>query len=513
MIEKRIIIGLIVSTEFIQQIQNIWDSQLLESQMAKRLAGWCMDYFHKYNKAPGKDIEGIFYQKLKEGLTKDIAEEIEEEILPKLSEEYENTSFNLNYLLDQTHDYLQERHLEQHSQEIQALVSLGELTEAEKLAGEYKSLARESGQDLDLSSETALLRIEKAFRQASTPVVKYPRQLGEFWNTQLVKGKLVALMGPEKRGKTWWLMDMAMRGTRQKVKVAFFQAGDMTEDEQLMRLSIYLTKKSNLKKYSGKMFQPIRDCVLNQLDTCDKEERECSFGVFEGRLAKELRQEVTMEELKDAYKENPDYVACSNCKAYQYQRIGAVWIEEVDAGNPLTVDEAKEAINKFFIQPKRYFKLSTHANDTLSIKEIKALLDIWEKQDDFIPALVIIDYADLLIPEDFRMEYRHQQNQIWKGLRNISQVRDCLVVTATQTDADSYNQYRLKMKNYSEDKRKYGHVTAMFGLNQDPKDREKEIGLMRINEIVIREGAFSNLNEVTVLQNLKRGRPYLGSFW
>ena len=246
------------------------------------------------------------------------------------------------------------------------------------------------------------------------------------------------------------------------------------------------------------MFQPVRDCVLNQLDTCDKEERECNFGVFEGRLAKELRQEVTMEELKDAYKENPDYVACSNCKAYQYQRIGAVWIEEVDAGNPLTVDEAKEAINKFFIQPKRYFKLSTHANDTLSIKEIKALLDIWEKQDDFIPALVIIDYADLLIPEDFRMEYRHQQNQIWKGLRNISQVRDCLVVTATQTDADSYNQYRLKMKNYSEDKRKYGHVTAMFGLNQDPKDREKEIGLMRINEIVLREGAFSNVNEVTV---------------
>ena len=86
-------------------------------------------------------------------------------------------------------------------------------------------------------------------------------------------------------------------------------------------------------------------------------------------------------------------------------------------------------------------------------------------------------------------------------------------MTATQSDAASYEQYRLKMKNFSEDKRKYAHVSSMYGLNQDPKDREKEIGVMRINEIVIREGAFKNTNEVVVLQNLKRGRPYLGSFW
>ena len=144
---------------------------------------------------------------------------------------------------------------------------------------------------MDLSSETALLRVEKAFTQASTPVVKYPRQLGQFWNDQLVKGKLVALMAPEKRGKTWWLMDMAMRAARQKKKVAFFQAGDMTEDEQLMRICIHLTKKSNLDKYSGKMFQPVKDCVYNQLSTCTKEVRECDFGVFEGKTIKEIRKE------------------------------------------------------------------------------------------------------------------------------------------------------------------------------------------------------------------------------
>jgi len=116
------------------------------------------------------------------------------------------------------------------------------------------------------------------------------------------------------------------------------------------------------------------------------------------------------------------------------------------------------------------------------------------------------------VPET-RTEFRHQVDEIWKGLRNLSQERHCLVITATQADARSYEQNRLKVSNFSEDKRKNAHVTAMYGLNQDPKDREKQLGWMRINEIVIREGDFSSSNEVYVLQNLKRGRPFLGSFW
>ncbi len=87
------------------------------------------------------------------------------------------------------------------------------------------------------------------------------------------------------------------------------------------------------------------------------------------------------------------------------------------------------------------------------------------------------------------------------------------MASVTQSDADSYERDRLKSKNFSEDKRKYGHVTAMYGLNQDKTDREKEIGIMRINEIMLREGAFSSINEVYVLQNLKRGQPCLSSYW
>jgi len=512
MIERRIIIGLITSTEYIQQIRNVFDVQLLASQMANRLAGWCIGYFDIYKEAPGKNIEGIYYQKLKEGLPKDIAEEIEQDILPALSEEYQQEKFNLNYLLDQTHAYFKEQHLKQHSEEIQARVDEGELLEAEKLACEYKPLADNSGVDLDLSNETALQRVEKAFAETKHPIVRYPRQLGEFWNAQMVCGGFIVLMSTEKRGKSFWLLDIAIRAARQKIKVAFFQAGDMSENAQLMRLAIYLTGKSNLKKYSGKMYQPVRDCVLNQLDSCDKEERECDFGVFEKRTNEILRNEITLDELIEQFKNNPDYKPCHNCKDYKTKRLGAVWIERVDSGDPLTVNQAKEAFTSFFIENKRQFKLSTHAFKTLSVKKMNAFLDIWEKEDDFIPGLIVVDYADLLMIET-KMDFRHQINEIWGGLRGISQTRHSLVASATLADAKSYNQNRLQLSNFSEDHRKYAHVTAMYGLNQDPKDREKRLGLMRINEIVVREGDFSNAHEVTILQNLRRGRPFLGSFW
>jgi hypothetical protein len=95
-------------------------------------------------------------------------------------------------------------------------------------------------------------------------------------------------------------------------------------------------------------------------------------------------------------------------------------------------------------------------------------------------------------------------------MRSLSQEKHCLVVTATQSDADSYKADLLDMKNFSESKSKYAHVTGMFGLNQRPN--EKKIGLMRINEIVIREGEFDRASCVHVLQRLQTGRPYLSSY-
>jgi hypothetical protein len=517
MIERQIIIGSIVSTEYLHQLVGLWNVRFFESPSAKRLARWIWQYYSEYNKAPGRQIEQIFFEKLKtDKISKEVAEEIEHDILPGLSAEYEQDGINIDYLLDLTRKYFNERNLTIHKDAITGMLEKGELQEAEQLACSYEPLRQATTQDLDLSSTLALERVHKAFTLDFVPLIKYSGALGGFWNDQLIRGGFVALLAPEKRGKTWMLLDLAIRACEQKRKVAFFQAGDMSESQQLKRICIYLAWKSNMERYTGEMYQPEADCGYNQNNTCKKEERTCSTGIFDkNKTIADIKKNVFLTDLIEAYKneKNEDYSPCTKCKEYEHKHIGVPWIKKVVVKNPLGSEEAQQVIDKFFIKYKLQFKLSTYANDTLSVKMINSTLDIWEKQDGFIPDVIVIDYADLLTTEIPEKDFRQAQNKIWKGLRNLSQTRgNPLVITATQANAASYERDSLRMKNFSEDKRKYGHVTAMYGLNQDTQGREKKIGLMRINAIVQREGEFFADEEVTILQNIKRGRPFLGSY-
>lgn len=511
--ERKIIIGLIVSTQYIQQIKDYWTVQLFESKTAKRIAVWAMEYFEKYQKAPGKEFESIYYRKKEngKGLPKDLIEEMEEVILPGLSEEFENEEVNVDYLVDITKQYFNERHIRKNAEETLSLLDLGKPLEAEKNLRSFTAMAKDVNTWIDLNCENIHEKLHKAFTRSKEILIRFPGALGEFLNNQLVRGAFVALMAPEKRGKSFWLLEFAMRAVKNKKRVAFFQAGDMDEDDQLVRVSCYLTGKAEMESSAGIMFQPVKDCIHNQTDTCDFKERVCQSGLFDAKMATKLRQNITLKELMLARSENKEYIPCTKCSKFDKNKWGTVYVEKIDTGDPLTEDEAVEAFEEFFSKHKREFRLSTHSNGTLSVQEMDNILSIWE-QDGFIPDVIIVDYADLLI-DNSQKEERHRQNKVWKDLRGLNQKRKCLLITATQTDASSYSNDLLTLDNYSEDKRKYGHVTAMYGLNQDHTWREKELGIMRLNEITMRKGNFSTLNQVHVLQNLSIGRPVIGSYW
>ena len=518
--ERKIIIGLITSTEYLKQIRPIWDSMLIGSSSARLISNWCVSHFDKYEKAPGKEIETIFFQKVKEGLDKDVAEDIEEDILPSLSDESVDDDLDLDYLIPETLIYLKtQQHLQQNEQ-INNILESGRgsseerLKEVEELKSKFVPINTNKDESIDLSDKSVLRAIRRAFQQAKEPVIRFPKQLGKFWNNQFIPGAFISFLGIEKRGKTFMLLDIAMRACRQGKKVAFFQAGDMNEADQLIRIGIYLTKRNNIDRYCEEHYSPVRDCINQQLDTCQKKCRETNWSPFED-INEETIREITLEELKELHKGSSDYAPCCNCKDYDNKKLGAVWLKKVEKVDTIEYKDAQNAVSKFFIENKRRFKLSTHANTTLSVNMIEGILAGW-KLDGFIPDVIIIDYADLLIPS-VKMEFRHQQNQIWKELRKLSQTKigDILplVISPTQADAPAYDVYWLQLKNFSEDKRKYGHVTAIYGLNQDSKGREKELGLMRINKLIIRNEPFNYKEGVTILQNLNQGRPVIASYF
>jgi hypothetical protein len=190
MLERKIITALIVSDQFCNKIKNIWDVSLLEAPTAKLLASWCWEFFLKYNKAPGKEIETIYYTKLKETkIGAELAKEIEEDILPSLSEEYTKEGFLLEPLLDETEKYFTDRHLEIFRQSVEALTKQGKREEAEKLIHNFRPLSKLGR--IAPYIETAIVLSKKHMPQPTT--ILYP------W---LKEGQITMLYGDPGVGKS-----------------------------------------------------------------------------------------------------------------------------------------------------------------------------------------------------------------------------------------------------------------------------------------------------------------------
>jgi hypothetical protein len=141
MIERKIIIALITSTEYCKSIKDIWDVNLLESSAAKMIASWSWEYYSTYDKAPEKQIELIYYDKLREGkLQKSLAEEIENDILPGLSVEAMKDPIDVKHLVTQTEKYLSEQHIKKFTGIVQALTESGRVEEANQTIQKFRPL-------------------------------------------------------------------------------------------------------------------------------------------------------------------------------------------------------------------------------------------------------------------------------------------------------------------------------------------------------------------------------------
>jgi len=518
MIEQQLIRTLIVSTDYIDKARVFWQVELLESATAQLIAGWCLAYYDEYGEAPGANIHTLFYAKLEEGLNTDIAEEIEQDILPNILNN--TTKINIKYLVSLTKNYFLGKSVLTKSRQIENVFENSNTSIATR-AREVQNILdninsdyiTESSDDIDLASPEALVAMEHAFSRDVQPVVRFAKQLGSFFNSQLIPGALVAFMAPEKRGKTFLLLQIALQAVRQHKNVAFFQAGDMSRAEQLRRIAINLSGTSDSAEYCSAHYQSIRDCIFNQNDTCNKPERECTFGIFPDKDEDDFKT-VTLAELIDALDDYPEYKPCFNCRAYKIEKMGTPYIARINECDPLEGAVAANILFKYMQKNKKHFYMSTHPNKTLTTAKITKKLDLWQRQHNFIPDVIITDYADIMVSVE--TDYRHKQNSIWQDLRALSQIpRDDimpLVITATQADAGSYKVFTITLDNFTEDKRKFGHVTAMYGINQSPDGREKELGIMRLNELVIRDGA-ANHPQITILQNLRKGRAVVQSFF
>lgn len=496
-LERQILIGSIISGQFLKKLIQIYKPEYMQSSAAVTVVQWCMDYWKTYQRPPKQYIQDIFQSKARQGLDPDTAELIEE-LLGSISEEYEKADkFNADYLFDNTEKLFKQRNIELLTQDLSSSLSSGDVDTAEQLLVQFKSVQRFSSHAINpLTNQDS---VYNAFENSTESLFTFPGALGKVINPQLLRESFIALMGPEKRGKSWWLMEFGMRAFKSRCNVVMFEVGDMSESQKMRRIYSYITRKPVGHYIKDHIYIPVLDCQYNQDNSCSLPDREIKFRLPETRDNPKVFADAMNKEGYGVCK------ACKNSKAFR----GAIWYYKENVEPIMWRRAFKQGLQWHKRSRGKSLKLSVHENNTLSVHGIRMLLDTWEQTEGFVPDVIVIDYADILAPEN-KKEFRHQENEKWQAMRALSQNRHCCVITATQSDAASYDKENIGLSNFSEDKRKYSHVTAMYSLNQT--DDERIQGIMRIGELLIREGEFDRRKKVRVLQCLQAGRPYIDSF-
>ena len=505
-VEKRIVTGMIVSTNFIRKVKPVYQHKLIEIPYARTVGRWCVDYFDKYGKAPKKHIQDIYKNELRKGKLSEEEGELIGDFLTNISKQYEHSKkFNVDYLYDQTLERFEHQRLKLLSVSIDDALETNDISEAKKTLRLYREVTRPLENSFNpFTDKDAIL---EAFEEQVDPLFTFPNAVGELLNEYMTREAFIGIMGREKIGKSWWLLEFAMRAAKSRCNVAYFQVGDMSKKQFTRRLHVRLAGRSNLLKYCGNIMIPILDCSKNQDGSCPK----CKgTSIFDG-----LEDKPDYAEMKHLVKQTRYHHVCDRCRRKgKFKMRPTVWYKERPKVSPLTWREGFK-LGKLFFESRmsgKDFKVMVFPNNGISVSGINTQLDIWEKEEEFVADVVVIDYADNLDPEpgDEKKETRHQENGKWAAMSALRLKRHCLVVTGTQVSSKSYDAKRLRMKHFSEDKRKFAHVTAMLGLNQS--DDEKLAGLWRLGLILAREGSFSSTDEVYALGSLEMGRPCLDSF-
>ena len=451
--ERRIAIAMVTSRRFLAHAAKVLDPGLIRAEHLRVVVDWCMKYHLEYGRAPRRNVEGLFFRWSEDnpnvalvGAVKDFLEELSDQAARK-------DKPNIDYLLDDLRDFATKRKIQQLQESVEYALTHGSVEEAERALVSYRRVEVGMGSGFDPMRDCTGWK--EAFSEPAEPIVRFEGDAGTFFNHALTRDALVGVQAPEKTGKTWWCVEFAMRALRQRRRVALFEVGDLSKLQLMRRMGMRWAGRPLWKGQCGKIPVPV-DIVVDSSE-------EAGYAV------------------KLAYKKVPD---------------------------PLDYQSVQRGIARFRrvcgMGKGDFIRASVHATGTIDVRGICSILDQWAQEEDFVPDVVIIDYADILAPEDAKKQPRDQANETWAALRRLSQERHALVIAPTQANTMAYEAKLQTMRHFSEDKRKNAHVTAMLALNQSPEEKDSQC--MRLNWTVVREAPYQATRALYVGQCLALGK-------
>lgn len=501
-LEREAVIALIMSDRAISVTRKFIEPTLFSSFVSKNIAQWCCDFYDQFSKSPKLHIKDL-YEQNKEKVDETTSDLIAE-ALSDISDQYSSLdTYNEDFALSMLVKYLNLARVQLLMDDIGEALDKKDASKIEELLSQHSSIrvdevpSVDSFDILDLAAE----RLEQP------PLLAFPGAFGQLLGP-ISRSSFTAILSPEKRGKSQFMLYMANYAAKKKRRVLFVSAGDMTLEELSERSRLMATGMNQKLLEKTIVYKPCLDCKSAQDGSCIEHDFE------------KLNRAPDNSSPEEMLSLNPEHFPCTECRKHEDATIRkqfrpTIWWEAVEM-----LPVSKETINKAIEDYKVQFRKACGKNGivlykffptkTCSPEMIEELLREQQKAGTPIDVLVV-DYMDILdAPARARsMDERNKINATWEEMRRISQTYNLALITATQGSRVMYKS-DADQDSPSEDKRKSSHVTLMFALNQKPE--EKEQGIIRVNILFKRDGEANMMQEAVVLTCFALGKVHISSY-
>lgn len=437
--ERDILYGLITSEKFCRELCPVLNPRLLEVDYARIVSSWIKDYYNDYKTCPGRDISKL-YRSHSEDINDEALRENILAFLNKIDKDYDSISnFNDEYALQESILYLKKQSLRNLSKDVESFLLTNDITKAEDSITKYKTIEKSTGDAVSILNSTE--SVIESYSEEKGVLFTLPKAYGKVVG-RIHREDFISYLAPMKRGKSHTLVDVGVNAMSQGLKVLFVSL-EMSESDVVKRFWTSLT---------GDISEARDDIDYSYFE-------EQSDGRFTVEHKYISRKPISLTSISKRQKA----------------------MKRMFRGGDIRV----LAVPAYSLSP-----------DGLDMK-IERLV----QQEEFVPDVIIIDYADIMQPIE-KGEYRHQIDGIWKRLRALAQKRKCVVFTASQSGRSSIG-HDVDSENISEDIRKLAHVTSMVAINQTEDERKK--GIVRFKQLAVREGEME-FRQAVCTQCLSIGR-------
>ena len=200
--ERLICVGLIISDRVIKEIAPILDTKLLTARYTQIVANWCLEFWQKFEKAPRAHIQNIFEAAKRDVLEDDVADLIES-LLISLNDQMmeDEAQFNEDYVLDEAEKYIRLRKATMLSEDVAALISKGQIVEAEGLIENFTNTT---------TTKSRPLQVDLANFSAVRYLTKAPKPIRWLLRDSFPLRSLGVVAGPPAAGKGTLCIQMAV---------------------------------------------------------------------------------------------------------------------------------------------------------------------------------------------------------------------------------------------------------------------------------------------------------------